>query len=75
MIAPAVLDAAKYLRAQHAELNGMCGQPPGTDRAGEGGSGKEEGCMGTETQQHSSNLCAVLAVLIPVDCLPLGELD
>lgn len=79
MIAPAVPDAAQYLRAQHAEWNGMRlrGLPPGTDRGGGRGiePGKEGGCTGAETQQHSSNLCAVPALLIPVHCLPLGELD
>lgn len=36
---------------------------------------KEGVAWGTATQQYSGNLCAVLALLIPVHPLPLGALD
>lgn len=54
-------------------LRGLLGQ----DGGGGGliGPGKEPGWRGTSTQQYNWNLCALLAQLILVHYLPLGQLD
>lgn len=47
----------------------------GQDGGGVIGPGKESGWGGTSTQQYNWNLCALLAQLILVHYLPMGQLD